>query len=83
MIFYSEEELGYATEARIFFEREIGPHVASMDRENRYPFALLRIRDVRGGMVAVGTNEIMRLVIQREVYKDFAKEGAKTGTLSE
>lgn len=31
-------------------------------------------RDVRGGMIAVGTNEIMRLVIQREVYNQFSKE---------
>jgi butyryl-CoA dehydrogenase len=28
-------------------------------------------RDLRVGMVAVGTNEIMRLVIQREAYKEF------------
>ena len=28
-------------------------------------------RDLRVGMVAVGTNEIMRLVIQREIYKEF------------
>ena len=28
-------------------------------------------RDLRVGMVAVGTNEIMRLVIQREVYREF------------
>jgi alkylation response protein AidB-like acyl-CoA dehydrogenase len=27
-------------------------------------------RDARGGMVAVGTNEIMNLVIQREIYKE-------------
>ena len=40
-IFYSEEELEYAAEARAFFEREIGPYVVSMDRENRYPFDLL------------------------------------------
>jgi hypothetical protein len=26
-----------------------------------------------GGMIAVGTNEIMRLVIQREVYDEFSK----------
>ncbi|KPK91388.1 MAG: hypothetical protein AMJ94_07320 [Deltaproteobacteria bacterium SM23_61] len=32
-------------------------------------------RDVRGGMIAVGTNEIMRLVIQREVYNQISKEG--------
>jgi alkylation response protein AidB-like acyl-CoA dehydrogenase len=31
-------------------------------------------RDVRGGMIAVGTNEIMRLVIQREVYDQLSKE---------
>jgi len=30
-------------------------------------------RDIRGGMVAVGTNEIMNLVIQREIYKEFLK----------
>jgi alkylation response protein AidB-like acyl-CoA dehydrogenase len=30
-------------------------------------------RDARGGMVAVGTNEIMNLVIQREIYKEFAE----------
>ena len=40
-IFYSEEEKQYAQEARDFFEKEIGPHVGSMDRENRYPFDLL------------------------------------------
>ena len=27
-------------------------------------------RDLRVGMVAVGTNEIMKLVVQREVYKE-------------
>jgi len=31
-------------------------------------------RDIRGGMVAVGTNEIMRLVVQREHYKEFAQK---------
>lgn len=31
-------------------------------------------RDVRGGMIAVGTNEIMRLVIQREIYKELSRE---------
>jgi len=41
-IFYSDEENEYAREARDFFEREIGPHVVSMDRENRYPFDLLK-----------------------------------------
>ncbi len=41
-IFYSEEERKYALEARNFFEKEIGPHVESMDRENRYPFDLLK-----------------------------------------
>jgi alkylation response protein AidB-like acyl-CoA dehydrogenase len=29
-------------------------------------------RDLRGGMVAVGTNEIMKLVAQREVYNEFS-----------
>ena len=30
-------------------------------------------RDARGDMTAVGTNEIMRLVIQREAYKELSK----------
>jgi len=30
-------------------------------------------RDARGGMIAVGTNEIMRLVIQREAYDEISK----------
>ena len=30
-------------------------------------------RDLRGGMVSAGTNEIMRLVTQREIYKEFAQ----------
>jgi len=29
-------------------------------------------RDLRGGMVSAGTNEIMRLVTQREIYKEFS-----------
>jgi alkylation response protein AidB-like acyl-CoA dehydrogenase len=40
--FYSEEENLYAQEARNFFEKEIGPHVESMDRKNEYPFDLLK-----------------------------------------
>jgi alkylation response protein AidB-like acyl-CoA dehydrogenase len=31
-------------------------------------------RDLRGGMVSAGTNEIMRLVTQREVYNEFSKQ---------
>ena len=41
-IFYSKDEQAYAQEARDFFEKEIGPHVGSMDRENQYPFDLLK-----------------------------------------
>lgn len=41
-IFYSEEERKYAEEARNFLEKEIGPHVESMDRKNQYPFDLLK-----------------------------------------
>ena len=36
-------------------------------------------RDLRVGMVAVGTNEIMRLVIQREVYKEFEESKERSG----
>ena len=39
---YSDEEKQYAKEARTFFEKEIGPHVESMDRQNQYPFDLLK-----------------------------------------
>jgi len=41
-LFYSEEERQYAEEARAFFDKEIGPHVESMDRKNEYPFDLLK-----------------------------------------
>jgi len=41
-LFYSEEEIAYRDEARAFMDREIAPHVAAMDRENKYPFELLR-----------------------------------------
>ncbi len=41
-IFYTSEEQAYAQEARAFFEKEAGPHVKAMDRENKYPFELLK-----------------------------------------
>jgi alkylation response protein AidB-like acyl-CoA dehydrogenase len=41
-IFFSEQERAYAQEAREFFEREARPHVLAMDRENKYPFELLK-----------------------------------------
>ena len=41
-IFYTPEEQAYAQEARTFFEKEAGPSVKAMDRENQYPFELLR-----------------------------------------
>ena len=41
-IFYSEEETAYREEARTFFERESRPFILSMERENKYPFELLR-----------------------------------------
>jgi alkylation response protein AidB-like acyl-CoA dehydrogenase len=31
-------------------------------------------RDIRGGMVAVGTNEIMKLVVQREHYREYEEQ---------
>jgi len=31
-------------------------------------------RDLRGGMVSAGTNEIMRLVTQREFYKEYSEQ---------
>jgi alkylation response protein AidB-like acyl-CoA dehydrogenase len=41
-IFYSEEEQAYQQEARSFFERESRPFVESMEREDKYPFELLK-----------------------------------------
>jgi len=41
-IFYSEEEIRSQADARGFFEREAPPFIESMERENGYPFELLR-----------------------------------------
>jgi alkylation response protein AidB-like acyl-CoA dehydrogenase len=41
-LFYSGEELKYGDQASAFVEKEIAPHVATMDRENKYPFELLK-----------------------------------------
>jgi len=41
-IFYSEKELRYQDDARAFFERNAPPFIDSMERENKYPFELLR-----------------------------------------
>ncbi|MCF8040647.1 MAG: acyl-CoA dehydrogenase family protein [Desulfarculaceae bacterium] len=41
-IFLSEQEQAYALEAREFFKREARPHILAMDRENEYPFELLK-----------------------------------------
>jgi alkylation response protein AidB-like acyl-CoA dehydrogenase len=42
-IFYTEEERNYTQTARTFFEQEIGNKVESMDKENKYPFDLLKM----------------------------------------
>jgi alkylation response protein AidB-like acyl-CoA dehydrogenase len=39
---YSEEEMEYRDQARSFVEKEIAPYVAAMDREDKYPFELLK-----------------------------------------
>ncbi len=41
-LFYSKEELELRDQAKEFVEKEIAPHVEAMDRENQYPFELLR-----------------------------------------
>jgi len=41
-LFYSNEEIELRDQAREFVEKEIAPHVAEMDRENKYPFELLK-----------------------------------------
>ncbi len=36
------EEIELRDKAKAFVEKEIAPHVATMDRENKYPFELLK-----------------------------------------
>jgi alkylation response protein AidB-like acyl-CoA dehydrogenase len=41
-IFYSEEEIAYRDEARRFFEKEAPPFISAMEKENKYPFEMLK-----------------------------------------
>jgi len=41
-IFYSEEEMIYRDEARAFFEREVPHYIDAMERQNKYPFEMLK-----------------------------------------
>lgn len=41
-LFYSKKEIELRDQAKAFVEKEIAPHVAAMDRENKYPFELLK-----------------------------------------
>ncbi len=41
-MFYSEEELAYQQEARTFFEKEAPPFIATMERDEAYPFDMLK-----------------------------------------
>ncbi len=41
-LFYSKEEIELREQARAFMKSEIEPHMAAMDRENKYPFELLK-----------------------------------------
>lgn len=41
-IFYSDEEAKFQGEARNFIQKEAPPHVLAMDKENKFPFELLR-----------------------------------------
>ena len=41
-LFYSEEEIELRDQAKAFIEKEIAPHMAEMDRENKYPFEHLK-----------------------------------------
>ena len=47
-LFYSEEEIKLRDEAKAFVEKEIAPHMAEMDRENKYPFEQLKKLGERG-----------------------------------
>ncbi len=41
-IFYTEEEQAYREEAQAFFASEAPPFIASMEKENKYPFEMLK-----------------------------------------
>ena len=41
-LFYSEEEIKLRDQAKAFIEKEVSPHMAEMDRENKYPFEQLK-----------------------------------------
>jgi len=64
----------FSAEASFWVVNEAMQIMGGIGFTNKFPIER-HFRDMRGGMIAVGTNEIMRLVIQREVYKEFsAKE---------
>jgi len=41
-LFYSEEEIKLRDQAKAFIEKEVSPHMAEIDRENKYPFEQLK-----------------------------------------
>ena len=47
-VFFSEKEQAYAREVKEFMRLEARPHVLAMDRENKYPFELLKKMGQRG-----------------------------------
>ena len=63
----------FAAEASFWVVSEAMQIMGGIGYTTKFPIER-HFRDVRGGMIAVGTNEIMRLVIQREVYNEFSKE---------
>jgi alkylation response protein AidB-like acyl-CoA dehydrogenase len=64
----------FAAEASFWVVSEAMQIMGGIGYTTKFPIER-HFRDMRGGMVAVGTNEIMRLVIQREVYNVLAKGG--------
>jgi acyl-CoA dehydrogenase len=63
----------FAAEASFWVVSEAMQIMGGIGYTTKFPIER-HFRDVRGGMIAVGTNEIMRLVIQREAYNEFSKE---------
>ncbi len=41
-MFYTEKEIAYQEEARAFFEKEAPPYIATMEKDNEYPFGMLK-----------------------------------------
>ncbi len=61
----------FAAESAFWVASEAMQIMGGIGYTSEYPIER-HFRDLRFGMIGVGSNEIMRLLIQREVYKEFS-----------